>query len=252
LGYEKRFNPAFNSAEEASFVTWLLEGQPETPAYFGRMKIVNKVGSPLLRELPQAQHIKEQPCDDIVPPDALFIDTRPTDDFAAKHIPGTINVPISSNSFPTYVGWLVNYEKPTFFIAYRNDVITVIHALHSIGVDNVPGYFNHEAIPYYAKGRIQQKSPQEIYEADMPILDVRAQSEYEAEHIPGALHIHLGQIAQRLREIPDDEPLAVQCSSGTRSQMVASILHKHGYTNIVNMAGGLDAWKKAKLPVERG
>jgi hydroxyacylglutathione hydrolase len=251
LGYEKRFNPAFNIADETDFVTWLLEGQPEAPAYFARMKIVNKVGSSLLRELPQAQHIKEQPGDDIVPPDALFIDTRPTEAFAAKHIPGTINIPISSDSFPTYVGWLADYEKPTFFIAYRNDVMTVIHALYSIGVDNIPGYFTHEAIPYYTKGRIQQKSPQEIHAAGMKILDVRGQSEYETEHVAGALHIHFGQITNHLDDIPTHEPVVLMCGSGLRSQMVASILQKHGFKNIVNMAGGLDAWKKAKLPLEQ-
>jgi hydroxyacylglutathione hydrolase len=251
LGYEKRFNPAFNIADENAFVAWLLAGQPETPSYFARMKVVNKAGSPLLRELPQAQHIKEQPGDDIVPTDALFIDTRPTEAFAAKHIPGTINIPISSNHFPTYVGWLVDYAKPTFFIAYRNDAIQVIDALYSIGVDNIPGYFTHEAIAYAARGRVQQLTPQAIYAAGMPILDVRSLSEYETEHIPGVTHIHFGEISEQLHDIPTQEPLALQCGGGLRSQMVASILQKHGFTNVINMAGGIEAWKQANLPVEQ-
>jgi hydroxyacylglutathione hydrolase len=251
LGYEKRFNPAFNIEDKADFVAWLLDGQPEAPVYFARMKYVNKVGSPLLRELPQAQHIKEQPGDDIVPPDALFIDTRPQEDFAAKHIHGTINIPISSLNFPTYVGWYVDYTKPIFFIAYRNDVMNVIHALYSIGADNIPGYFTHEAISYHARGRIEQKSPQEIYESGIKILDVRSSSEYETEHIPGVLHVHMGKVEQHLDELPSHEPLAIQCGGGVRSQMVVSILQKQGFKNLINMAGGIDAWKKSNLPLEQ-
>jgi hydroxyacylglutathione hydrolase len=251
LGYEKRFNPAFNIDSEDDFVAWLLEGQPEAPSYFARMKYINKVGSPLLRELPQAQHIKEQPGEDIVPSDALFIDTRPQEDFAAKHIPGTISIPISSRNFPTYAGWYVDYMKPVFFIAYRNDVLNVIHALYSIGVDDVPGYFTHEAISYHAKGRIEQKSPQEIYKAGIKILDVRSESEYQSEHIPGVLHVHMGKVPQVLSVLPTNEPLAIQCGGGVRSQLVMSILQKQGFKNLINMTGGIDAWKKSNLPLEQ-
>ncbi|MDQ7036633.1 MAG: MBL fold metallo-hydrolase [Anaerolineae bacterium] len=251
LGYEKRFNPAFNIDNEEDFVAWLLDGQPEAPKYFARMKYVNKVGSPLLRELPQAQHIKEQPGEDIVPSDALLIDTRLIEDFAAKHIPGTINIPISSSNFPTYVGWYVDYEKPLFFIAYRNDVMAVLRALYSIGIDNIAGYFTHEAISHHAKGRVEQQSPQEIYESGIKILDVRSSNEYHSEHIPGVIHIHMGKVGQHLDEIPDNEPLAIQCGGGLRSQVVASILQKQGFKNLINMSGGIDEWKKSKLPLEQ-
>lgn len=249
LGYEKLFNPAFNQPDEATFVQWLLSDQPEVPAYFSRMKELNKHGAPLLRELPQAQHIREMPSKDIVPPDALFIDTRPLGDFAVRHLPGTINIPVSSNDFTTYVGYFVDYEKPTFFIAYENDVLSVLEALFSIGVDDVPGYFTEDVI-HDATGTINNISPQQANARGLLILDVRRESEYTDAHIPGALHIHMGDILQRLDEIPRDEVIAVQCSSGTRSQIVTSLLQKEGFDKVLNMSAGITGWKEAGLPIE--
>lgn len=251
LGYEKLVNPAFQQPDEDAFVDWLLDGQPETPPYFGQMKRVNRAGAPLLRTIPQAQHIRENPDNDIVPDDALFIDTRPRGDFALRHHPGTINIPISENSFPTYVGWYVNYDAPTFFIVYPNDVQAVLLALFSIGVDNVPGYFS----PYVlrdATGAMQQMTPQQVHEKGLQVLDVRGAEERAAEHISGSQHIPMGQIPAELDSIPRDEPIAVQCGSGVRSGVVTSYLLAHGFEHVINMDGGIDGWKRAGLPLKQG
>lgn len=250
LGYEKLFNPAFQFDHEADFVDWLLADQPEPPRYFGRMKVVNRIGPALLRDLPQAQHIADHP-DGIVPEDALFIDTRPSSDFALRHLPGTINIPISSSSFNTYAGWYVDYGAPTFFIAYRNDVQQVLAQLFAIGVDHVPGYFTPEVLDG-AHGRVQQMTPEAIHSAGHLILDVRGTSEYRSEHISGARHIPMGYIPDRIDDIPRDQPLAVQCGGGIRSQLVISLLQKRGFANLINLSGGIDGWKAAGLPLENG
>jgi hydroxyacylglutathione hydrolase len=242
LGYEKLFNPAFQFNEEAAFVDWLLEGQPEAPKYFGQMKKVNKQGAALLRELAAPQKL------DAMPSDALVIDTRSSSEYAKGHWQGTINIPINSSSFPTYLGWYVDYEKPVYFIAHHNKVDEVLSAMRSIAVDNVAAYLTPESLA--AEAKIVQKTPKEIYEAGYKILDVRGMSEYESGHIPNALHIHMGQVPNHLDELPRDEILAVQCAGGLRSQLVVSILQKHGFTNVVNMKGGIDAWRNAQLPVE--
>lgn len=250
LGYEKRFNPAFQFSDEDTFVAWLLEGQPEVPRYFAHMKFVNKVGPALLRELPQAQHIQETPDADFIPPDALLIDTRPGEDFAKRHLAGSVNIPISASSFPTYLGWYVDYNRPLFFVAYRNDVLSVLNALFSIGVDHVPGYFTAEVISG-ATRTTNQKTPREIYELGLPIIDVRSSSEYHSERIPGVRHIQMGVVLDRLAEIPQQQMIAVQCASGERSQIVVSLLEKNGYQHIINMQGGINAWKDANLPIEQ-
>lgn len=251
LGYEKLFNPAFQFSDEGRFVDWLLSDQPEPPRYFAHMKHINRVGPPLLREIPQAQHIREHP-EGIVPEDALFIDTRPEADFAARHIPGTVNIPINSRSFNTYAGWYVDYGRPVFFIAYKNDAMTVLKELFAIGVDDVPGYFTNEVLEDGPTARVQSLSPQQVYEQRLTLLDVRGRTEYEEGHVPDALHIPMGYVLEQLHDIPQDRPLAIYCSSGTRSQIVVSLLQKYGLSNLVNITGGLDAWKREGLPLEQG
>lgn len=246
LGYEKLVNPAFQINDEQAFVEWLLSGQPEPPRYFAQMKRVNKRGAVLLKELPL--WVRHQQMEANFPSRALVVDTRPTEDFAHQHIPGTINIPISENSFNTYVGWYVDYNQPFYFIAYDQDVSTVFNALRAIGVDNVRGVFSPDTVRD-ATGIIWQIAPQQAHEVGMKILDVRGVEEYKARHIPDVLHIHMGSVLHHLDELPREETFIVQCGGGTRSQVVVSLLQKAGFSNVANLAGGIDAWVQAGLPV---
>jgi rhodanese-related sulfurtransferase len=83
------------------------------------------------------------------------------------------------------------------------------------------------------------------------ILDVREPDEYKAGHIPGIKPIPMGEVADRLAEIPKDKPVIVTCQSGNRSGQVAKYLREQGYTNIHNMQGGFGAWQAAGYPVEK-
>ena len=250
IGYEKRVNPALKFTQEAPFTQWLLTDQPEVPRYFGHMKQVNRKGAPLLLDLPQAQHIAESP-EGLVPPDALFIDTRPNADFARKHLPGTLNIPISSTSFCNYVGWFVDYNAHTFFIAYPNEVQAVLKALLKIGVDDVPGYFTPDILDIGLRTTaVTSVMPVQAYKQRLTILDVRSAQEYQEGHIPGAYHLPMGDIPNRLGELPLDQLFALQCGSGVRSQLAWSLLERAGFTNMMNLTGGLDDWKAAGLPVQ--
>jgi rhodanese-related sulfurtransferase len=86
---------------------------------------------------------------------------------------------------------------------------------------------------------------------DVVILDVREQDEWDAGHIPGAVFMPMGQVPDRLSEIPKDKTVIVQCRSGNRSDQVTTFLEQQGFTNILNMAGGINAWQSAGLPVEQ-
>jgi hydroxyacylglutathione hydrolase len=251
LGYEKRFNPAFQQETEEEFVAWLLDGQPEAPKYFGQMKKVNKEGPALLKDLPELVKLNEVNNGSLAPFDTLVIDTRSPGDFSEKHIPGTINIPFNSGGFATYAGWYVDFEQETHIVAYENEAEAILNALHSVGVDNVPDYFTESLVSAEGEGQITQKTAAEIHEAGFKILDVRGMGEYQAEHISDVIHIHMGYVPNHLDELPRDETLAVHCAGGLRSQVVVSILQKHGFTNVVNMEGGINAWKAAKLPLEQ-
>lgn len=82
------------------------------------------------------------------------------------------------------------------------------------------------------------------------VLDVREQYEYDEGHIPGVTLIPMGEIPNRLSEIPTDQQVIVTCRSGNRSGQVTDFLREQGFTNVHNMEGGIVAWSAAGLPVE--
>lgn len=86
---------------------------------------------------------------------------------------------------------------------------------------------------------------------DVFVLDVREQWEYDAGHIPGVVHIPMGEIADRLNEIPKDQPVIVTCQVGGRSHQMTNTLQQAGFTNVHNMLGGFAAWEQAGYEVER-
>jgi rhodanese-related sulfurtransferase len=81
-------------------------------------------------------------------------------------------------------------------------------------------------------------------------VDVREQSEWDSFHIPNTTLIPLGQLPNRLSEIPKDRPIVVVCRSGNRSQAGRDILKQAGYTNVTSMAGGVTDWKTQGFPIQ--
>ncbi|MBE0696188.1 MAG: rhodanese-like domain-containing protein [Anaerolineaceae bacterium] len=82
------------------------------------------------------------------------------------------------------------------------------------------------------------------------ILDVRQPEEWDVLHIPGATLIPLGELPNRLNEVPKDREVVVVCRSGNRSQQGRDILLKAGYNQATSMAGGMNQWQAQGLPVE--
>ncbi len=83
------------------------------------------------------------------------------------------------------------------------------------------------------------------------MLDVREPDEYDAGHIPGITLIPMGEIPDRLSEIPTDMPVIVTCRTGNRSGQVVDFLREQGFTNVHNMDGGIVAWQEAGYEVEQ-
>jgi hydroxyacylglutathione hydrolase len=255
LGYEKLFNPAFQYADEDSFVSWLLDGQPEAPWYFAQMKKVNKLGPTLLKNLPDIHHLGRKELDTALADGSLVVDFRSADAYAEKHILGTINVPATSDGFSTYVGWWVDFERPFYFItATLEESKRIINGLRDVGVDQILGFFTAEVVmgDVQSLKRINAAQLAELHKTNgMMTLDVRNKNEYQDVHIIGAHHIPLGYLPERLAELPQDRLIVVYCASGYRSQVAESLLRKEGFTNVLNLNDTTQAWS-AFLPTERG
>lgn len=94
-----------------------------------------------------------------------------------------------------------------------------------------------------------------IMNAEHPlVLDVRETQEYEGGHLPEAVHIPLSQLAGRAADLTRHagRPVIVYCDRGTRSAAAAAILAKQGFTRVLGLRGGMQAWKEAGLPTKKG
>lgn len=253
LGYEKLFNPAFQFDEEDAFVDWLLEGQPEPPRYFAQMKKVNKIGPALLSELSVPKRLEPALLYELLAQNAQVIDTRHGELYADAHLAGTLHIPATSPNFSTYAGWFVDYERPLYLIAYEDDVTRQITELQAIGVDNIRGYFSPQSlegdffsIPQINAEQLSKQLP------TVQVIDVRGLDEYAGGHIANVQHIPLGYLPRYFDTISKDIPVVIHCQSGIRSQIAASLLRKHGFQQVSNLIGGIDAWQQARLPLEIG
>lgn len=97
------------------------------------------------------------------------------------------------------------------------------------------------------------EATQMINRQDALLLDVREPAEYAQSHILNARGVPLAQLEARVGELDKfkDKPVIVYCASGTRSSAAAAVLSKHGFSNVVNLSGGLVAWQQAGLPVQK-
>ncbi|MCI0575266.1 MAG: MBL fold metallo-hydrolase [Chloroflexi bacterium] len=257
VGYEKMFNWALSQTSEEAFVRELLAGQPEPPRYFAMMKRVNQEGPPVLHRLPLPEHLPFNRLASALQEKVMIVDSRRRGDFAAGHIPGTINIP-HNNSFINWAGWLVDYDRPFYLIASHQNAAQVARDLAAIGLDNVAGYFDVPAVESWAENGYPVQSydvitPPEIGDralrGEVTFVDVRNQSEWDEGHIPGARHIMLGYLNSQVGEIPTDKPVVVVCQSGNRSAIGASILQARGILAVANLMGGMRDWKAAGLPM---
>jgi hydroxyacylglutathione hydrolase len=189
----------------------------------------------------------------------VLIDLRDQVSFGAGHIPGSFGIGAGTN-VSTWASWVVPYETPMLLIANnRNDAEAAVRSLVRVGLDDVRGVIDGGVEAWRAAGGELARTPQidpvalaarlAAGEAGLHVLDVRADDEWDAGHIAGAQHIMAGELAKRLDEVPRDGTLAVICGSGYRSTVASSILARAGRTNLLNVTGGMAAWRTAGLPV---
>jgi hydroxyacylglutathione hydrolase len=261
LGYERLYNWAFSGLPEREFVRRALEHQPVPPRYFAEMKRINRDAA----ALPGHREPEAVGADGIsaaLERAATVVDTRPASRFAQRHVPGTINVPLGK-SFLTWTGALVPYDRDVFLIVEgdANSVKRVARELRKIGLVRIAGYATAEEIEEQSPSRDGETRAEEIEVrtfgsrprgASLQLIDVRSPEEWFAGHVPGAVHIPLAALPDRLSEIDAHAPVVVHCQGGGRSAIAASYLKSHGVESVANLTGGFDAWVKSDLPVERG
>jgi len=259
VGYEKMFNPAILAArDERKFVDFILDGQPEPPLYFARMKRDNKMGPKVLGGVPAPKQINAPDLRALDAGKAAIIDTRSWAVFKAGHVPGSLFVPLV-NAFTTEAGSMVAEGEAIYLVVDPARLNEAVRDLIRVGLDNIAGWFDAGAMDSYvaaggkleATAEISVDAAPVMIERDKPfVLDVRRKTEFTQGHIAGATNIAYTRLLARLKDVPKDKPILVNCLAGSRSARASSLLQRNGY-DVTNLAGGMNAWLAAAAPVER-
>lgn len=225
LGFERYSNWALAIDSEEEFVEAVLDGQPEPPKYFAEMKQMNKIGPSLLADSePKFSDVERLKA--VVDQEELLVDLRGVEAFALGHLEGSLFLP-SGKPLVAWAGWLLPYDKSFSLLLPSADMaVETLRTLQSIGLDNIANVFLPESME---QSGLPLRQSQRVKAGDVDfskefVLDVRSSSEFSEGHLPGAHHIHLGYLPDRLEEIPQ-QPV-IHCRSGMRSLIASSILEK--------------------------
>lgn len=258
VGYEVRSNWAFAVLDEVRFVREVLEGQPEPPPSFARMKRANAVGPRPLGEIPPPARRDAPQLAGEIAAGMVVVDLRPAAHYAARHAPGTLNLP-PGDAFLTWAGWLLPGDRPLGLVGEQGQIDEASRQLRLIGLDTTATWGPEAATARGAgDGRVARieridaaRLRDLLARGPITLVDVRAPGEYAAGHIAGSRNIPLGHLAGRLGKIPADRPVVVQCQGGARSAIAAGVLDAHGRGPVADFTGGFAAWTALGYPVER-
>lgn len=239
VGYEQRFNSSIRAAiSEQNFVDFILDGQPEPPLYFARMKRDNKLGPKVLGDLPSPNRMSvEDMIEKTRGSDSVIIDTRNRNEFMKGHIEGSL-LATMDKQFNTIAGSYVTEDQEMYLIIDEENLNEAIIDLIRIGLDDIVGFATISDLEEYSRsgGTLVATTTISFEEADQlmasggyTFLDTRKKSEYDLGHHPEALNISHTRLLDRIEEIPNDQPVIVHCKSGNRASFASALLERKGY-----------------------
>jgi hydroxyacylglutathione hydrolase len=266
VGFERRHNELLAIADVDDFCRRLLEGQPSYPGYFSRMRPINQAGPRPLGSIPSPTPLPVGRVRELLASGHLLLDLRHPAAHAAGHVPGSLSIP-AGTSFGTWLGWVVAPDRPLVLLLERpmqwDDAVR--QALR-IGHENIVGHvqggfaaWQESGGAVESTGRLSVTDLRRSLERNGAgpgnrrslVLDVRQRDEYETGHVPGAVHLHAGDLPERLSSLPRDAEILAICASGYRSSVAASLLRQAGFERVSWVSGGVPAWDAAGYPLER-
>jgi glyoxylase-like metal-dependent hydrolase (beta-lactamase superfamily II)/rhodanese-related sulfurtransferase len=253
IGAEKAGNPLLAAPDEDAFVAALLGSLGSYPAYFSRLAELNRRGPGVLDaasagrlaplSVPTMERLRDA--------GALVVDVRPVSDFADGHVPGAVSIALRPQ-FATWLGWLVPPATP--LVVVRNpdqDPGEVAWQARKVGYDQLAGELDGGMDAWRTAGGavrgirlVTAAELPDIGTGDVEILDVRQDSEFRSGHVPGARHVELGALPDRVAQLPV-RPTVVMCGHGERAMGAASLLAREGRTQVSVLAGGPPDWSSA-------
>ncbi len=251
VGYELRYNPSIQASEsEQEFVDFILEGQPEPPLYFARMKRDNRGGPKVLGSLPNPQKMTVEGVANRAKQEAsAVIDTRERTEFMERHLKGSL-LATYNKAFNTVVGSYVQEDEDIYLIIDENNLEEAVRDLIRIGLDNIEGYVTPDELEQFLEDsknteRVETITFDEvatlIEDSQYQALDVRKLTEFNEGHVDGAFNIAHTRLLERKQELDKEKTWLVYCRTGVRASVATSLLHRDGF-DVKYVNDDVEAW----------
>lgn len=240
IGAERISNWSLQDMKKEIFITELTTDQPFIPKYFGYSVDLNRNGAPNFESSIKEVKITKQP--DILNEDIIIIDARPQEQFKEEHLSNSYNIQ-TGTKFETWLGSIIN-PKENFYLtaASTTQLQDLIERTASIGYE---GYI--ETAFVFEKGT-EEMSLVDVnqfknHQNDYSIIDIRNVTEFKNEPIfSNSKNIPLGELRERVSEIPTDKPVMVHCAGGYRSAAGSSIVNEalKGQTKVYDLSDAIN------------
>ncbi len=254
LGNQKKTNYALNQPTKASFIAEVLDGLTAPPKYFGMNVALNKGGYESFEKVLKKGNnpISVEDFETAVEETgALILDTRSAADFHKGFVPNSINIGLKGDFAPWVGAMIVDVQQPIILVSDLGTEEEVITRLSRVGFDNVVGFLDGGFERWKNSGKetdeVERISAEQFvtdYVVGQKVIDVRKETEYEAEHIDEAYSKPLAYINDWVNSIDNSEHFYIHCAGGYRSMIAASILQSRGYRNFTEIEGGFNSIKK--------
>lgn len=257
IAYERAHNELLAVSDEDAFVARTTATLGPQPPNFQAIVALNR--GPLRSHRSDVEPLTPRQVEAHERDGALLVDVRTDLQFDEAHIPGAVCNPALRAGFGTKLAWIADRDQPVVFIGRDDD--DARHAAYlaaAVGITGVAGYlaggmtsWREEKRPTHGLERIDVPALHDRAD-QVQILDVRARGEWDAGHIPGAVHLPYHDIHAIPGGLDPSAAIAVICSSGQRSAVAASLLLRHGAEHVIHVAdGGVGTWRDHGWPVEQ-
>lgn len=262
IGQQRKFNYALQPMTRDEFVRMMTADLPEAPAYFPKDAEINRTGASSLKELPPLVALSPAEVLEHAEQGDVVLDVRSAADFGAGHVPGSLNIGLGGQ-YASWAGTLISLDAPVVIVAESEEKANEAQCrLARVGLENVKGYlaggvqawhdagFEIAVVPQITVAELKELLENDTY---LQVVDVRRDGEYESGHAPRAATAPLANLRETLPKLNlnPTRKTAVICAGGYRSSAATSIMQPLGFTDLVNVTGGTNAWVQAGYEIEK-
>jgi rhodanese-related sulfurtransferase len=258
IGKEKSLNYALRPTNKDEFVRLITADLPERPGYFAADAEMNRAGAAPVAEFAPLVELTPKEVAARQRAGAVVLDTRPSQQFGASHVPGSIHIALSGQ-FASWAGTLMGLERDIIIVAEDAEQVAETRLrLARVGIEHVAGVLAGGMAAWAESkrsvaqtGQITAQELSTMLER-VQVVDVRRKGEWDEGHIPGAILMPLHKLTELTKNIDGDRPVAVHCKGGYRSAIAASLLQRAGFDQVMDLKGGFDAWRACGLAEAKG